>query len=282
MTVKLVDIFNTKYFYITFRKDLSYLVNCVNKVREDQSLQLHAPSEKFAEVLRSVAAGEELTIDIAGARFTPDTEPMLHSMISADITLTDTELNWRRTLLEENVLRNGLRSTNSIPLPDFTYTTNIKEYIHELRTDVMYSRNALDNYVQLALVTLITVTRPSVTLSGDFFELGLFDYVNSRLSVTDIEKYDKFIMRSEEGVRVVDFSNNGTVFIQGLGYVDYIDAVSKVSFIPAVFGTVTLLRDDAFSSLIHDAFMIIQQYQQSRPKMLYEVLPLNKEIINDY
>ena len=175
-----------------------------------------------------------------------------------------------------------MRSTNSIPLPDFTYTTNIKEYIHELRTDVMYSRNALDNYVQLALVTLITVTRPSVTLSGDFFELGLFDYVNSRLSVTDIEKYDKFIMRSEEGVRVVDFSNNGTVFIQGLGYVDYIDAVSKVSFIPAVFGTVTLLRDDAFSSLIHDAFMIIQQYQQSRPKMLYEVLPLNKEIINDY
>lgn len=279
MVFKLYEIYNTKYFYISYASDLAYLVNALNKVKANPEVSIHAPSPLFDTMVNAVRRGEEIVLDVSGARFTPDTEYYITSIIKCGVDVIDSELPWRSKLFAENKKRILLKTPQTAALPAFTYTSNIKEYIGNLSTEVTYDRYiGMEKAIAFSLFSLIICTRPTIKVSSRILEEGLFEFVERHLNIVTMEKYHTFLMKSEEGLREVDFGA-GPVFIQGLGYVDYVDAVSHVHVIPASFGKNVLLHDQTFASLIHSSFTTLQQYQQLRPKFLHEVLAVQEEIV---
>ena len=272
MTVKLTELYNTRYFYVTFSTDLNYLMQTVQKVKENPEAQIHCPSKRFGEIVDSLRRGEELVLDTASARFTKDITPILLQMQRNGITLTDSEIPWRAALYEENSTRNAAASMPELPLPELPYSLGIREYITSLSKDIVYTPRHMDQQLQCAIVTAVITARPSVQISDRFLTSGLFQYVQRYIPTEALSFYTKFIAMSNEGVRVLDFSKGTSVFVQGYGYIDLATAIARVPMIPAAFGERVVVRDPNFELLIRKSLNTINLYQQSRKKTLSEVL----------
>lgn len=278
MIVKLTELYSTKYFYVSYLSDLKYLLHCVDKIKEDPMVDLHAPTPAFRALLLGLKRGEQFILDTASARFTKDTSFMLTLFQRSGIILIDSELPWRQAVYKENRKRLEQLVQESVPLPELMYTIGIREYITSLRTDVLYRPNTSSIDLQIALVTLVTATRPSIQLSGKFFDAGLFSYVLKHINMTSLENYKKFVAKTDEGLRVLDFTVSDTVFLQGHGYIDFAAAVMQVPMIPAAFGEDVILHDPVFESLIQNSLQVIQNFQQVKPKTLTELLSSQQEV----
>ncbi len=281
MTVRLIDLFHTRYMYVTYAVDFEYLLRCINSVRADSSAVVHYTGEVFKSIIDSVRKGENVTLDIAEARVTKDIAPYLTRLQRAGITITDSMLPWRKALYEENRSRIENAKAESIQLPKIDYATSITEYISSLRTDIVYTPRTENRELYLALATLVSASRPSVKLSDSFLLGGLFNYVLRHISIASLESYNRFISLTGEGVRILDFEANESVFVQGYGYVDIDSAIANVPMIPAVFGAEKVLHDPTFELLIQESLRAVHDFQQSRPKTLDETLLRQQEVSND-
>lgn len=269
MTEKIINIFGTKYFYLSLRKDMEYFINGIKTLQDDPSKPMRATSKVMDSVFKALASGEEITIDIADARFTPDTAGLLMTMMHLNIHIVDTLAKWRNSLMVENQRRLSLAPTNAIPLPEMTFTTKITDYISSLQTDCVYTNITLPARINYPLVALISAVRPDINIELHD-EDKFFRYINGKINPVDFDKYNKFYVCSVEGTRIFDFAE-GDIHIQDEGYLNKQQAMSVATLVPIDFGSVPVINNPVYSTLVKDAMNRIRSYQNQRPKTLAEL-----------
>lgn len=275
MVVKLSTIFETNYFYVTYAADLRYFFNCYEKISQDSTYVPNALTPEMKNVFDAVRNHEELVIDIANARFTPDTSDFILVATNLGIRLVDSTDQNRNSLLQENIRRKNINKESYVPLPDFDLNLKLNQYVEQcLHAGEKYTCDKIehDNRQKMtAVVILLSMCLPEVDILIDSTAVDMLKLVSTFLTPTVLQKYKKFYMVTAEEIRSIDFSG-GTAFIQGIGDVDLQTAVETVTLVPAVFGTERLISNPDFSTLKSAMLRVLNSMKSSQPKMLDDFL----------
>lgn len=271
MRVKLRELYNTRYFYITYRCDLLYLFSTVVKLRQDPTVSYNVGNELLGKVYDAVKRGEAVEFDVADCRFTPDTIQVIQQYELEGITFCDSKETWRDDLFRTNRERISIDASSFVELPKYDPAKLIKDYIVELDKETTYKMpvNEVSLYVPIAIMILLS--RPSIKLNIDTHCRALFNYVGYRLSVDDLDKYSEFYLTTLEGTQVVDFSN-GTVHLQRIGDANVEQALTVGTLVPTVFGKEKLLSEDCWRGVFKSCLNQINGYRATRKQSISEVL----------
>ncbi|MCM1218884.1 MAG: hypothetical protein NC548_30750 [Lachnospiraceae bacterium] len=274
MVVRLTELYKTKYFYLTTGKDLTYLFSTCATLRSTPDAAVNAGSAEIEQVFRCFRTGAPVTFDLAGARFTSDVTPiLLNAQRSYGLDLIDSEQSWRNDILKENKRRfelygNGVQ--NTIELPLLRQDEKALDFIRNLKKGVLYSVPV--TYVHeiwIPLCVLISVFRPSIQLYLNGREAKLLEFVASRLTLNDLNKYREFYMVTKQGVQIVSTDRN--FYVQQLGYCDLEQAQSVASFVPTDFGKVVLKDQLEFRTIANECIRTLNKYRNTRPVTLAEL-----------
>ncbi len=271
MHINITEIFGTKYFYITFAKDMDYFVEAIKSAKS--GVKKHAESKGMESVLDAILRNEQVTLDIAGAVFTSDVVNKLINFQVEGIQVIDSKIHLRNSILAENARRLNVNFSSMEALPEFTYDTDLVSYIRSLDGNITY--NILNWYrmpvnVQYSLLALITMCRPDVRVYIREIT-SFFSFVAALIPSDDIVKYTKFYAYdADDSLIELDFSD-GTAWVPNGGQVSVEQAVRYVTLIPKVFGTEPTVNNPTFQTLLVTATERLNAYKKSRPKTLAEV-----------
>lgn len=272
MRVKLTELYNTKYFYVTTGKDLTYMLSTCLQLMQDPNIQYNIGNEKLGVVYNCFKTGADIEFDLAGTHITSDVTPTILSFSERGIKFVDTENKWRDEILAENRRRFEQRASiqNEVLLPPLPMEQPAVEYVQELSKDVIYRVPPQNQEITLPLVVLICIYRPSIQLHLDDVALPLMRYVAKNLTLNDLSNYDEFYMATPEGISVVKAGQD--IYVQQLGYVDMEKASTVADFVPTEFGRVRLNEDAVFRTIATSCVRVLNRYRESRPVKLSEIL----------
>lgn len=271
MQFKIVDLYNTKYFYTTYKVDLVYLFNTCLRLKNDVNYKYNVGNEKLGEVYDAVKSGAVVQFDLAGAKLTSDIVPKIREYSELGIEFVDTKDKWRDVILRTNRERLSIDTSEYIELPEYNPNTSVKDYIVSLDKNVTYKLPLNDNSVYIPLVVMILMSRPSIKINLNAHGKELFNYVGSRLTLADINKYTEFYLTTPEGIQVVDFSY-GDTYVQRLGLCSREKALTVGSLVPTVFGKEQLVKNEDWRHIFRDCLNIMNRYKSTRKKTIEEVL----------
>lgn len=274
MVVKLSELYNTKFFYITMGKDLTYLFSSCNSLRKDPSLKLNAGNKVIDDVFSCFRVGAPVTFDLAGCKFTSDT---VYTLLTAQrdykLDLIDSQDAWRNDILmvnRERFEKYGDGVQNTVELPILTQDAMALEFIQSLQKGVLYSVPVTyDKEIWIQLCVLIQIYRPSIQLFLNGREATLLEFVASRLTPFDLQQWSEFYMITKQGVMVVDASK--PFYVQRLGYVDLEQAQSVASFVPTAFGKESLKNVMVFRTIANECIRALNKYKNKRSVTLAEL-----------
>lgn len=274
MVVNLVDMYNTKYFYLPFGKDLTYLFTTCNTLRSTPNLEVHAGNEKIAKVFDCFRVGAEVKFDLAGGHYTSDITPiLLTAQRDYGMLLIDSKERWREKILRENDRRfaefkNGVQDTTQLPV--LSQSEKAVDFIRSLSKDVVYEVPvSYPQEIWLHLITLISIFRPSVQLYLCNRESALLEHVARQLAPSDLDEFDEFYMITKQGIEVVNRSEE--IYVQQLGYTDIDGAQSFASFVPTDFGKKQLKDHPAFRVIANASIHELNKYKNARKVTLDEL-----------
>lgn len=270
MTVKLTDLYSTKYFYKTFCADLQYLFTSMKRLMDkEEGFEPNVGNELLGQVYEAVKNGEEVVIDLADARLTSDAVVHVYQAEYNGIKFCDTLSEWRDKIFKENQERQHFVIRNREPLPAFGYNTDIKEYVKSLKTDVVYDTVNQPQHILIALVCIIAILRPSVQICIDRIAKILFKYVNTKIPTEEILKSNKFYMCTDEGVQLVEGKQ---LYVQeAMREVTLKEALQYAILIPADFGGEVLLENPSYKGLFNSCLMMLSEFQEGSSKTIEEI-----------
>ena len=276
MTVKLTELYNTKFFYITTGKDLTYLFTTCASLRANPELKVNAGNNLMEQVFSCFRVGAPVTFDLADGRFTSDvTHIILTAQRDYKMDIIDSVNIWRNDILAENKRRIDANDAaggyeNMTQLPVLKREDKAIDFIKALDKTVAYSVPVTyEKEIWLQLCTLIQIFRPSVTLYLNGREALLLDYVASRLTPFDLKSWNEFYMISDEGVQVVD--TRKPIYVQRLGYCDVDQAMAVASFVPTDFGRKVMKDVPVFRAMANECIRALNTYKNQRSVTLAEL-----------
>jgi hypothetical protein len=158
----------------------------------------------------------------------------------------------------------ALRS-ESIDFPPFKKGQDIIEYIQSLDSKKLYYKaNFLDSYTEDALITLVMITRPKVRILRCFDIPELYKRVRMWVrpdGLLDLLRTEKEFTYCICGVLfpvTLDYVNDTTFNIEGVGEVDRVGLLETVLFLPANFGNVVLSENDVWSHVLTECNNILE------------------------
>lgn len=270
MKVKLTELLNTSYVYLTFCKDISFICDAVRTLQTDSQAQPNAFNSAIQRVYDAARIGTPIEFDLADAKLTRDACDTILLQLRNGSVFVDSKDSWRNDLLAENMKRLSTKIDNLTDMPVFTQDMTAPEYIKQLDKNVVYLPPIIDENIYLPLVVLTTIVRPSIQFKIDAMARGIFNYVGSHLTARQLQSYHEFYYVTNEGTRVVDF--NRPVYIQGHGYGEIKDALESGYLVPTVFGKEKLTANADFLQIFKDCNAAINKYRNSRKLTLEEVL----------
>lgn len=270
MVAKLVDLYNTKYFYKTFVVDLNYLFNTITRLQNGEDFTPNVGNDLLGGVYEAAKRGEKVIIDLADARITSDAAASIMHAVHRGIKFCDTRNEWRDVIMKENTARHEMELVNVVTLPIFDYRTNIKEYVKGLDPSAYYEPKEQPAHILIALVCIITILRPSINvLVNPVLQGKLFKYINTKVSTADIIGANEFYMYSPEGIQIVTRDN---IYVQeAQRYLQPREALQYVTLIPTEFGKEVLLHNPAYQGLFRSCLLLLQEFQESSSKTLEEI-----------
>lgn len=270
MQAKLVDLFNTKYFYKSLVVDLNYLFGSIRRLNAGEDYSPNRSNPKLAEIYDAVLRKEEVVLDLAGARLTDDACRAIGAAQLNGIKFCDSENVDRNHLLVLNAERRAVEKSSWVPLPTFTYEQDIKEYIKNLDSATTYVVTGMSDTLTVALVCLITIIRPSVKLVIDNIVGALFKFIATKVPPYELFDDTSWYVYTEHGVD--DVTEGDKVFIQELNKTIPIkEAVQYGVVVPKKFGRDVLTRNKNWSALLQSCLTIIEEFQETCPKKLSEL-----------
>lgn len=274
MVVKLSELYNTKYFYITMGKDLTYLFSTCNSLRNNAALEPNAGNKLMADVFACFKVGAPVTFDLADCKFTSD---VVYTLLAAQrdykLDLVDSKEGWRNDILRTNSERfakYGDGIPDAMELPLLRQDAKALDFIQGLQKGVVYSVPVTyDKDIWTQLCVLIQIYRPSIQLFLNGREATLLEFVASRLTPFDLQQWSEFYMVTKQGVQIVDASK--PFYVQRLGYVDMEQAQSVASFVPTAFGKESLKNVMAFRTIANECIRTLNKYKSKRSITLAEL-----------
>lgn len=268
MTVKLVDLYNTKFFYKTFCTDLIYLFDSVRRLRAGESFEPNVGNERIGAVYVAAKNGEEVVFDLADARITSDALICIYTAEEYGLVFRDSKNGWRNDIFVENEKRRNVVATTLL-LPEFGRKADVKEYIKNLSVDAVYMAAGQSSHVLIALTCLIFMVRPKVQICVDQIAKTLFKFVNTKIPTEEVLRANDFWMCSDEGVVRV---TGDSVYVQEAQCeLSIKDALQYVILVPYDFGNVPLLQNPAYQGLFRTCLLLLQEYQEDSPRTLEEL-----------
>lgn len=268
MRVKICDIYNTKYFYVTMGRDLSYMWNTCLALQKDSKAVHNVGNPLLGTIYECFKTGAPVEFDLAGARITSDVTYIILNFLNQGIVMCDSESKWRDTILKENMRRFAIH-LETVPLPTYNLNNSVKEYIQNLQTDVIYQPPVTELEVYLPLLTMITILRPNVTICLNNIGISFMNYVATKVPFEVLERYDELFMVTPEGIQRVHKDN---IYVQNLGKVSLFEAMSVANFVPAVFGSERLFTDPAFREIFNSCLATINRYRSTRKPLISDIL----------
>lgn len=269
MTVKLVDIYKTKFFYKTMTVDLGYLFTSMKRLMDKEDFEPNIGNELLGQIYEAVKRGEEVRIDLADARLTSDALVCIYRAEANGIIFCDSLSQWRDTIFAENRLRAQVKNTELIQLPVFGYRTDIKEYVKGLNNTILYDCSGQPAHILIALTCIIAILRPSVNLCIDKISKTLFKYINTKVPTSEILSSSEFFMCTDEGVQIV---KDGNIYVQeAQSYLSVKEALQYAVLVPTKFGKEVLLSNPAYNGLFRSCLMMLQEFQEGSSKTLEEI-----------
>lgn len=272
MTYKLRELYETRFLYKPFNKDLNYLCNTIQDLRKEPDKKVFAGSDLMSKIFSTVKAGDPVELDLAGLKLSTDCASNIMNWTMKGIVFVDTEDNLRNEILIENRRRVATVIDNAEPLPIYDVSSSVLDYVKALRTDVVYSypESVLKGEsIYIPLMCIIMMSRPSVSVNVSSHEREFFNYVASHLTFDEIKQYDEFYITTQEGTQIVDFSS-GVAHLQRMGSTTLQDAGIEGTIVPTVFGRENLVNKPGWSSLFKHCLSALNSYRATRPITLEE------------
>ena len=268
MRVKICDVYNTKYFYVTMGRDLSYMWNTCLTLRSSPNADYNVGNAQLGTIYDCFKTGAPVEFDLAGARLTSDVTRIVIDFIRRGIVMCDTESSWRDNILKENYKRLHTELT-TVPLPTYTWDMSAKDYIQSLQTDVIYQPPSVNPEVYIPLLVMITMTRPKVQICLNSVGIALFNFVANKLPYDVLSKYSEYYMITREGIQIV---NKDNIYVQNLGKVTLDEALTSANFIPTIFGNERLNNDPDFKGIFMECLKMVNRYRSTRKPLLSDIL----------
>lgn len=271
MIAKLRDVYNTRYLYLSFRADLSYLFSTYLNLLKNGNGVYNTNADYLAPIFEAAKRGEEVIFDLAEMKITPDCESTIQIYMEQGIKFMDSADPFRNGILEENVRRRDiLKGINFVELPVFSVTDSVVEYIQSLDKTVQYKMRADNPELYSYLLYLILVLRPSVTVALTHAGTSFFKFVSSKLTYDDLAKYDEFYFVTSFGVLVVE-KKNGMIPTQSRGLVSFETAMTMGSLVPTALGKQRLFEEEPWQSIARVCMNNIAGYKATRKRTLEEL-----------
>lgn len=262
MIVKLTQLLHTRFIYCSMNIDLNYMNNMITAIKDGSESNPHALSPEMEEMFKALLSGESVTIDIAGAKFTPDTTSIIPKLRSNNIKVIDSEDKGRNDILLYNdaALHNSELSKEELPALDSDMKTS--DYIKALRTDIIYKLPVDNITMYTALACMINIVRPKVSIALDSYEKDLIKYLSQFFTIDDLCKYDSFIIANDSGVMLIN-SANGNIYLPGKKVP--ISEVSEHGYvIPAVFGTKKLYNEEPWNQIFKECEKKVNTWKRNQ------------------
>lgn len=272
MRFKLTELFNTKYFYVTTGRDLTYMLNTCLALRANSNLVYNVGSDALKQVYECFKSGAPVEFDLAEARITSDVCISLNEYAKQGIKFVDTASEWRDKLLRDNESRIAVDLSKAVPLPTYTAGMNAVDYIASLSKDVTYLVEPTNLEIQVPLLTLILIYRPSIKLVLNTVADDVFRYVSDFFTIDDLKQYDEFYVSEPEGVFI--WKKGEPLYIQRIRdkVCSFEDAQTVADFVPTVFGKERLNNNPTFRLIAGDCNARLNHYRAALPVALSDVL----------
>lgn len=270
MNFKIVELYNTKYFYKTMVLDLNYLFSNIRRLSNGEDFTPNIGNNALGKVYEALRANEDVVLDLAGARLTSDAGQAIVTAQRSGIKFCDSEDSDRDRILRTNVERLAINKEVFLPMPKFDYHTDIKSYIASLESGKTYTVAGMPEKIMVSLTCLITQIRPSVNLCIDACARSLFKFIATKVSTACLLDDTEFYMITDLGVE--ETRGDGYVYVQELQKaVPVKEAIQYGIILPKKFGKVPLLNDSNWAPLFKACLSILEEYQNSCPKRLSEL-----------
>lgn len=270
MVFKFIDLFETKYLYLTFRKDVDYLLGKCVALKQNSNLESNPFNAECAKLYDAVRSAAKIEFDLAGVSMTSDITSLITKYIAQGLVFKDSSNAYRNIILDEDARRVHIDKSQYVALPEFNNSMQAVDWIQSLRKDVVYLPDANNQEIYVPLVIMTIMLRPSVQFCLDNIQGNFFKFIADRLNVQELEKYSEFYVYVKgEGTQIMQFNPKG--YIQSLGLVSIEEATTAAYLIPTVVGRERLNKDPIFSRIFAACNHIIQNYRMTRKVTLSEI-----------
>ena len=269
---RLVDLYRTKYFYVTYNIDLIYLFDTILKLKEDRDAKYNAGSDLHEQLFEDVKEGKEVVIDLAGARLTSDCITILTQYLRKGIKVTDSQDDVRRNILETNAERLALDTESYELLPKFTNKADVKEYLQSLSRDVTYTIPETHEDLYIPLVILIMLLRPTIKIDLGYRDRMILGKVAGYFTVHELKQYRDFFFVSDEGVMELSPDSSGNYSLQQANGLDIDGVLEYGNLVPKIFGEKRLVTDEPWRCLSTECLRIVDGYKLTYQPTLEEAI----------
>lgn len=273
MIYKLKEMYKTRYFYKSYLQDLEYLFKSCKALAKDPTVPVNRDaSDLHRQLYDDIIRGESYTFDVADCVIGPECARCILVAQQQGFMFIDSEDKANDNLLRVNYQRIQFAPKETVPLPEFTTTTDLKSYLPLLKSDVVYSIPPanIDLYVPLAILIMMLKPKSINIDSGANINL-ILRYVAKHISIADSFKNDTFYWCSNDGVTILEFDSAGKADVPGYGYIDKMETATHGVLVPIIFGTVPTFMSPEFSSLKDACIEQINAFVKSSPRKLCEI-----------
>lgn len=280
---RLVDIFGTSYFHMALTKDLRYLFDTAYEALNASTVKGNYYRPELNNAIEKFRAAGKIVIDLAGAHFSHDTEPLIRdAALRYGVCFINTEDKNMNALLEENRKRNQQDYVlTPIPLPvrredlDMDFLRNIRDS----SKGVVWTVNHKNVQMSYSLLALIILGFPEIDVDfGDGHYHRFFEYIFKNAGVSHMYQESRYVYTIVDSLCYADVTvtvnkqgnEERTVTVVGDGVLNVPYFVRKYHALPAAFGTETLVAVQPWLSFASKCQKdILNQLQPSKSILDY-------------
>ena len=250
MTVKMYDIYKTRYLYLTYDRDLLFLFESIDKLRADPTLDITSESPIIQSIFDAAKAAADITFDMAGVNMTSDISKRLKkAMYSKNIKFIDSADQGRNAYFLTALDRASTDLSQFVPMPDFKAGDKVAEYLPTFRKDVKYCLPTKDTALYINLAILLQIYRPSIQFTPLSYDVEYMQLVGAGISDEELSHYKEFYYVTSEGVNEVRLNAEGKFNDLKHGFVTIEEARGYGILVPGIFGKIRTCEVDCFKVL---------------------------------
>lgn len=253
--LKLVDIFGTAYFYKSLVKDLDYLFDTASRALINSAVKGNYYYPALNEAIEQFKRDGNITIDLSGAHFSRDTEPILRNAVSRyGVHFVNTDDEDMNNLLEENRRRLWQTyRTTPIPLPEHREDINqqFMSKIIKSSEGIVWTVNPKNADMSYSLLALLIMAKPDIDVDlGEGHYHRFFEYVFKNAGVSRMYNERRYVYTIVDSLCFADVTvtvnsrgnEERTVNVVGDGIMTVQHFVGKYMALPAEFGVDYILQ----------------------------------------